>query len=528
MSHRSGRQHRSYDQESGMNRTTRGGRRQQRAAPPPPVSSDESGDYTDSEVEVVARAAVRDDSRRQRTTLVRRPAARGAPQQQNPQAQEATHEDVEEVRPVTVTTATHRAFLLALGRNSIQAPLTYPEVNHYIPDAGNMFYVVYEMTRAVGENTLLFERCPGYNSLALAIYYGYVYYYQILRAREDAGHLTRLERRSLKIFESIGKPESWPIATPLIGFVQALGSCESPDKMFSHVIPAFVRFGSFTTKKGLTGLSTVPGAARTPIIPAMQEYLRRFGTDKTDYNATDLVFYPAKTPLSNTNTFVGIEASDATDLDFQALAFNQCWNIPSETSEPIGNFTVGQKQASVARWRVPKVEDKEDFQAMETFLFGDGERTHWIKELIKVSAHVNRFFPGSTNLSAIPPTTTMENFTPVTYEKTGTARAAEKDKWFHTRSNWTITSKANYFGDQSTPLVIAALSTSTNSEFKTSVVPAALEVNFRPLRSGPYFVNATGTETKPVPQSEGVKQQDPMARCSEIINSTMYDNKGEN
>jgi len=460
--------------------------------------------------------------------LVRRPNARGSAQQQNPQATEATHEAVEEVRPAVVTTATHRAFLLALGRNSIQAPLTYPEVNHYIPDSGNMFYVIYEITRAIGDNTLLFERCPGYNSLALFTYYGFVYYYQILRARDATGYLTRLERRSLKIFESIGKPESWPIATPLIGFVQALGACESPDKMFSYVIPAFARFASFTAKKSLTGLSTVTGAGRIPLIPALQEYLRRFGNDDTEYDKTHLVFYPADTPLSNTNTFVGLEASDATDNDFQTLAFNQAWMTPSETSEPIGNYTIGQKQASVARWRVPKVDDKEDFTQMETFLFGDGEHIHWIKELIKISAHVNRFFPGSTNMSAIPSTTTMENFTPLTFQKAGTARAAAKDTWFYGRTNWTITSKANYYGDQSTPMVVAALSTATNSSFDASVIPAALDVPFRPSRSGPYFTDVTGQRTVPVPQSEGVKQQDPMSRASEIINSTMYDNEGKN
>jgi hypothetical protein len=527
----SSRNTRSYDAESGMNRTKGKGRKQRRQpSPPPPPPDSESDQFTESEAEEIAQAVVRDDTRRKRTTAPVRSTARGKPEQRKENNLEASHEEVESTKKPVITTASHFAFLLAIGRNSVESPISHPEPSTYIPDCGNMFIVIHHMIDAIGENSRLFEICPDYNSISFNLYYCFVYYYQILRARDDIGLLTRLERRSLKIFDSIGKPESWPIATPLIGFIQALGSCESPDKMYSYVSPRFPDFSNFAKDKSLSGLHNIDGIARAPIVPAQQELLRRFGADQLIYDDSKHTYAPAKTPLSTTDTFMGLTASTATSSDFQTLAFNQAWDTPFETTEPIGNYTIGQRQARIRRWNIPTYDDKEDFTQLEAFLFGDGSQVHWIRQLQRISSHVNKFFPGSTNLGAIPPTTTMENFTKVTFRIKAAAhyRAPKTDHWVASRNNWIMTSKAKYFGDTSTPLVVASKSTATNSDFDISVAPTIVSGAFSPERRGPYYVNDASHGTSiPLDQSEGIDQQDPTVRISEIINSTMYNNRGD-
>jgi hypothetical protein len=511
-----------------MNRTRPSGRKYV-TKPPPQAQQSEDDSFEDTDAEELAHAVVPDDTRRKKATPPDRKAARGDAQQKKEQHTEAPPDAIEEVKEPVITTGTSFTFLLAIGRNSVEDPISHPKVSTYIPDSGNMFMTIHYMVQAFGENTRLFEICPDFSSIAFSLYYGYLYYYQILRARDAVGVLTRLERRSLKIFESIGKPESWPIATPLAGFVQALGSCESPDKMYSYVAPSFPDFSKLTAAESLSTIHLVEGVSRAPLIPAQQEMLHRFGRDTLHYNDDTLRFEPTTTPLSDTNQFLGIKRSLATTANFQTLAFNQAWDYPHETSEPIGNYTIGQRQARTRRWNIPTITDTSNLNALENFLFGDGSQVTWIRQLQRISAHVNNFFPGSTNLGAIPPTTTMENFTSVHFRiKSATHhRIPVTDRWVTTRSNWIMTTKAKYFGDTSTPLVVASKSTATNSSFDVSVVPALVALSYQSQHVGPYFVNDAGTDVSvPVTQSEGVDQQDPTVRISEIINSSMYNNRG--
>nr|QOI17261.1 capsid protein [Caloscypha fulgens partitivirus 8] len=517
--------HRQLDKESGMNRTQTRKPAKSSSKPAPTQIESEDETFTDNEAEEFASAPVKDDTRRKKTTIVRSPNIRGAPKQQRINNQEADEDDIEEVRQSEPTTGSAQLFLLALARNNVQAPRSFLEPSEYIPSAGNMFQILQQVTNIIGENTYLFEICPGYNSMAMNLYYGFVYYFQLLRARDAVGQLTRLERRSLRHFENIGKPEAWPIATPMVGFIQALGSCESPDKMYSFIAPRTIEY-KFTADKGLTGLSTIAGSARVPIIPAMQAILRNFGTDDIFYNDSSYQFEPIELPLSSTRTFLGLKDSAITGNDFHALVFNQCWNQPSETSEPIGNFTLGQRQGNVRRWRIPIIHDNADLTSLESFLFGDATKTAWIKQLLNMSAQVNRFFPGSTTLGSIPPFTTMETFTHVTYDKKGSARSRVANEWYGERTNWTVSTRSNYFGDQSNMANAAATSVSTLAHF-TDKVTATQAIIFQTEMDGPYFVNESPTEiTVPITQCDSVNQQDPTGNALELIQSNLYDNRG--
>lgn len=195
----------------------------------------EDEQFSDQEVELQAEAPHRSDSLRPKTQVKKDPSRRGHPQQEKPAPLEADAEDVEPVSaPAPKPGASGALFMLALARHVKPVPRQYLTTNTYIPDSANMFEVVHQMTKLLTDNTALYERIPDYTSIGLHLYYSHVYFYHILRARDAIGIMTRFERRSLRIYESIGKPEAWPIAIPLTGFIQALGSCEVDDKMYSH------------------------------------------------------------------------------------------------------------------------------------------------------------------------------------------------------------------------------------------------------------------------------------------------------
>jgi len=501
-----------------MNRVSKSSRRQE-----PQESSSEDDSFSDSEVEQFVQAPHRDDTLRPRTSNPRSSKTRGAAKQPKDAALEATHEEVEPVEaPAPKAGVSGATLMLAMTRHAKPSPRQFKADNHYIPDAGNMFEVVYQMTHLLQDNTKLYELVPDYTTIALNLYYGHVYFYQVLRARDAIGSLTRLERRSLRIYESIGKPEAWPIACPLTGFVQALGACEIDDKMFSIITPAFPVW-TFTARQGLTGLGSTPGAGRVPIIPAYQQFLHLYGAKQAHYDDATQSYRPIDAALSATNMFAGLKASTATSTDFQTLAFNSAWNMAMETEEPIGPMSRGGIMTRVHRWSIPAVENTLDIGAsLENFLFPDQDNMRWMHQLLKLSAGVNKFFPGSTNLGAIPPTTVRENFVKVEYNRT-TARTAETEKWYHTRSNWSITATADTYGDSVNPLVQMGIASSTHAVFTDGIRPALIANAFSPVATGPYFVT-TGTDiTVPIVQSDIFKIHDPVDGLTELLFS-LYDN----
>nr|UYL94492.1 MAG: capsid protein [Leptosphaeria biglobosa partitivirus 2] len=524
-------EHRSYDQESGMNRVKPGRDSKSRSKPdrkpPPPQSQSEDDSFTESEAEEFVQAKYKDDSRRPKTTVTRTKTERGHPQQQRSGNQEADADDIEHVdKPEAKAGSSGFSLLLAMTRQTIPVPIQYHETNYYVPDCANMFVAIEEIGDIIAANTKLYEICPDFTTIGLSLYYAHVYYYQILRAREEIGTNTRFDRRSLRIYESIGRPESWPIAAPLTGFVQALGAAESPDKMYSTVSPAFPDFSLFTSKKALNQLQLVRGIGRTPIVPAIQEFLRRYGTNEAFYDPATATYQPVETPFDRTTRkFLGIEESTATSYDFQSLVNSSGWIKPAETEEPIGFFSTGQRQTRVLRWAIPSVPDTSDFQgSMETYLFGDQTHLKWIKNLLRTAEAVNKFFPGSTNLGAIPAITRMETFTTIVV-KTSTTRSLEADQWYTERNKWSITLKAKTFGDESTPFIMAAAATSTNSEYDTTIIPHSLSAPFTPARKGPYFGAPTIPDGKaPLYQCESIDRQDPADNLHELING-MYDNR---
>lgn len=536
----SGHRARNYDVESGKNRTQNGRRPFPNSNPFAALTQQheqhEEGADEDSTVEEFARAAVQDDSVRPNTTVERKPNQRGAPIQKRTGATEASSEHVETVKEKEVTTANHVLLLLSAARGINFAPVTYPETSTFIPTALNLFTMAASITKVIGDNIIMIKRMQDYTSEGFYTYCGFLYYYQILRAREASQVLTRMERRSLKIFESLGKPEAWPVANPLIGFIQSLGAVQSPDKMFTHIVPRFPDFSSLGDSKGLTKLHELVGGGRIPIIPAYQQFMHIISKGNAYYN-DDFTFIPTDDIIST--NFVGIKSSQADSEPFQALAFNDAWNDPLETTEPVGNYQWGAREARLRRWNIPEVANKADLSKMEQFLFGDQENTHWIKSLLKLASHVNAFFPGSTNLSAIPPSTTMENFATTHYSmnvsaarrgRTSAARTPRDNTWYQPRNNWYITVKAHHYGDISDNLNKIAATTAVTATYDSNIIPStpiSLTKHFSNEQSGPYFKDISPDISVPLIQAEAITQQDPSHLFTELVESTSYDVDGK-
>lgn len=521
---------RRLDDESGMRRTAPKGR----SRPPPPEDLEPQEFLSsDSELESELDMPVKDDSRRKKAPPPP-PARKNFRDGRSKfiKGDEDKAEDMDDNKEAETSqkVAPHMVLLTASTYHVGISSIAYPATSSFVPYCGNLFSMVYWICSLLADNTILHEMCPEFFSPVIYLYYGHAIFYHILRARSAAGSdvLTRLEKRALTYYERVAPPESWPIAAPLLGFFHYLGAHKTENPMYGWIVPKFPVFSALTPNVSLGALNLLQGGQRIPLIPALQKLVYNFANDEADFD--EGILRPVgQDGLDANHTFVGMNNSTAVNGPFQALAFNSCWPIPLETGEDFGVFDFAIKRARLRRWNIPDVPDNEDNSTLTGFLgFRDGFPFDWMKHLLQNASIVNRFFPGSGNLSDVPPLTTLGMATHVKY-KCVTPAAAVQDKWFHTREGLTFRFYGYSNTDQGLTDTKMALTVSVNSEFDATndhrVRPPTGRTD-GPLRSGPFFVDGANPaiERKEQVVTEGANQTDPARRFLELI-SPMYDNR---
>lgn len=519
---------RHLDAESGMNRVS--GPSKSRA---PPVLISESDDNlsSDSDLESELDMPAKDDSRRSKRAAP--PPARKGKTDGRSRAFKGEQNDNADLndqkeKETGTSVAPHRQVLLAATYHVGISVIGRPSASAYIPSAANYFQMVYSICALLVDNSLVHELNPAFLSVAVYLYYGHVFYYHVLRARAAAGSdvLTRMEKRVLTFYERVAPPESWPVAAPLLGFLEYFSAHKTEDPYFGWIVPKLPDFSQLNPSNALRNLHAVPGSSRVPLIPALQKFLYNFGNNDTHF-ADNVLFPTDQENLDNAHQFCGIHASTSTSASFQTLAFNQAWLIPTETGESIGVFDYDVKHARIRRWNVPDVPDNADLRTLPAFLgFTDDASFDWMKHLLSTAEVINRFFPGSGNLSQVSPLTTIGMATLTAY-RVSTPVTASDNRWYHQRNNFMFSFKGYSNTEAGLLDTKMALTVSSNSTFANSIIPA-LANQSDPGRSGPYFLDdanrATNFETQAVPVTEGYNQMDPTRRFSELA-ASLYDNR---
>nr|QLC36771.1 capsid protein [Sarcosphaera coronaria partitivirus] len=514
---------RNYDDESGMQRTQK---KKARAPPPPESSSEDEVSASDSEVEEEYDIHVKDVHR------AKAPAAR--PRKTRAQTDTQNKTPGEEPEEPVTTVAPAFNFLVALAYRQGTSAVQFDARSFWIPDCYALFSAAFFICDLLTPNSLVHEIDPAFMSITFYLYVGHLFYYQVLRVRDNAGELTREERRCLRHYENVGPAESWPVPTPMIGILSSLAMVHPPSKYYGKVIPKLPALTGFTAAESLVGIHGIAGITRIPIIPAMQQFVHYFGTDIANF--TDGILYPLADPTLTAgaagpppvlpNVFLGLSNSTANG-HIQRLFFNSGWNLPTEVEETSLNYPHALKRALIHRMNVPTIGNTATISGLESFLgFRDGQSNAWMKNLLRSSSTVCRFFPDSTNLSAIPLITQEEIITTTTWSAPA-QRAGVDDKWYRGRSNWTYSMNGKVNTESSGSLYKVAASASPNASFTTSIFPVNFNAaNHSAELTGPYFANPAGAVSIPLTLAEIVAQPDPVRNMLTFIDEQLYDNLG--
>lgn len=153
----------------------------------------------------------------------------------------------------------------------------------------------------------------------------------------------------------------------------------------------------------------------------------------------------------------------------------------------------------------------------------DDQPISWMARILSLVKSLTRFFPNSTNLANISPTTGMSSIADVDIDVTP-ARAAN-DLWYQEREGVSINVLSPSGFDDASQLRLSA-ATAFNATLADSTHPT-LGRQIDPLRTGPFFVNNDEEHASiPLIQFESGARTDPVIRFEEIIHSVLFDPLG--
>jgi len=491
--------------------------------------SDSEPEFSDSDVEEFLEIKEKDTSRR-KTPGPKPKSRRDVNKRPVDYEEEENPSEAEEPKAQEPgMSGAHALFAQALAFRTGFNTVTYHDRSEYIPDLHAAFDTLNCMVSIVSENTLLHERYPAYSSVALVTFYAHAAFYQVLRVRDDAGVLTREERRSLRKYQAVAPPESWEIAPPMIPFIQALGSIIPQGGKYGRIVPSFPDYNlhNAAANNTLAMLANKRSVGRLPVIPALHQFLHNFGSGEAAF--TEGVLYPRQNPvLSATNLFLGTASSANTGITFNTLAFSAGWMEPAESETDTYTKILDQKRAIIRRWRIPDLTDARDITGIETFLgLDDATDSYWMKNLLTCSAEVNKYFPGAVSMANIPLITRQETVSKISIT-TATRRTAVDNEWYKTRREWKYSLEGKLVREDAQQQYQMSLTTCIRPFFETNMTPASISASYedRDFAAGQPRVDYFNTTTAPPTEMECLNQPDPIEQALLYIQTKMYDNLG--
>nr|WCQ76440.1 capsid [Hebeloma mesophaeum partitivirus 3] len=162
----------------------------------------------------------------------------------------------------------------------------FPETNYYVPSSLALFSLLEAAENRINSTKHIQEHEVYYLPYAVKVYYAYMYYIQILRARRDSGHIEGFENSLLKRFEVKYPMTSLPCAQIVYGYFSTIISTELAEAKYDWIVPRIALPDLNQARpadKNLRDFDITNGAAfLQPLVPHMVGLLNSFIHHPTD------------------------------------------------------------------------------------------------------------------------------------------------------------------------------------------------------------------------------------------------------
>lgn len=306
----------------------------------------------------------------------------------------------------------------------------HPRINTYAPNALAMFEILEIAENKLAVNRHIQTQEPNYVPYAVKVYYAFIFYKQILRARKAAGKLTTDETTVLSRLDKYLPDQSLVICEPLYPYFNTIIATEFEDPMFDWNIPVICD-EMFTTgaagheANSFSGFVTHQGSVFfQPQLPAMMALLSEFiHCDDIAACMNRRVFTPyAQSAAANNTCFdVTYRNNNATGAAFKPIFASSGFSSPfkfgndnyvdaqyyareSDYASEVNISVTGLNGQGPSSQEGNAIPASRDYRSLERFLFSErssNRSMRWFNYLKEMAITHARFFDAIYNLNDV-------------------------------------------------------------------------------------------------------------------------------
>jgi hypothetical protein len=421
--------------------------------------------------------------------------------------------------------------------------VTHTQKNTWTPSALAMFEILDAASIFVTESRIIAKHHPNYLDYAVSCYYSIMFYIQILRAQQAAGHLTGMNSKLLRRFDRMFRPEELPITCILEPFFSSITSTLLPDSKYTWIMPE-VAPGLFAQDIAHLYAQHKPiqdgGVYIQPMVPMMLSILRTaitanrqnaLANDMSTLGGGDAANHD---PLyfNNRDEYIPMRISDHNGQNLFGVAFQngQARNDGRNSTfymcgvtypfhadyDTLTNAAPKWRRSSFATLAEANLHNgTRAINRLDFFLHMDeADDLEWFRELILQAGIHARFFGDVKSFSDIPVVGGLETLISCQLKKQNiagpgnhhfpdyylgaatTTLANGTDPWYSDRFRQMVGSFYTTRNGYKRQEVLQAMTFATNSTLPIGVGPNRVGEAHGHFRQGPYWTNMEWTATR--------------------------------
>ncbi|AYV61426.1 coat protein [Rhizoctonia oryzae-sativae partitivirus 1] len=285
------------------------------------------------------------------------------------------------------------------------------KLSSYYPSALMMDYIVHVINEHLVDHFYFKRYCPDYHPYILRLYFGILFYIQVMRAMLDVKTLPDDQHQFLVQFLEIYPPSRLPIPGPLVTYFKTLCSSQPEILQYGKVYPAIPSAPGPITRSAFVNSDSAVSIVQ-PNIPGILALLY----DLNSLISADPAVYPKKgkhIPVTDKAVTFGHHAFPAqatrTDTEKWSLVSSGL-QYPCEADAKLNDGFAERYE----NFDLPATDASDDLRNIANFLSLNKSRS-WFSQVRDVADAVSAYTVGSGTLADCSPTGIVANQIQVQY-----------------------------------------------------------------------------------------------------------------
>nr|QLC36775.1 capsid protein [Sarcosphaera coronaria partitivirus] len=287
----------------------------------------------------------------------------------------------------------------------------------FVPSCHIMYEILSAMHNCTADNTYIYRTNQHYHPLLSRLYYGILFWIQVLRAKRAANQESSFERNFLRNIDERYPFETLPVAGPLVGYFSTIAAHMPADPKFeqTYVYPTTPDFLNDCRIWTMPHIPALIYAIKTMQNVTEANFVAKAGPSAAHQDSVFVsktwrpygVGVVVPDIAENTTTYVFGERITATDkavaapnqyqFEHTATSWYKSVNPAINTPLTMANSTLIARKEYLEQVKLPapkaNIQDVEDFLGLE--------ECKWFEKLVDIASTEASYFKGTSNFSEV-------------------------------------------------------------------------------------------------------------------------------